>query len=143
MLFWGISSLHFWSSIPAHNQTLGFSSLAFFLPASLLFIISMYICHLLLSALPIHSLPSSTNLCFLCASPLGLIYHSKSVWPPLDLVSLFLFVFLLICWTISSVVFEISDYDCTALSCCRIYLVWLQQQLVCWTFSWTTSTSLI
>ena len=120
--------LSFWSSIPAHHQALGFSSSTFFLSTSLLFKFQ-YVCHLVLSALPVHSPPSSTNLCFLCASPLGPIYHSKNVYSPLHLVSYFLFVFLPIRWIIFSGLIQIIDSACTALSYCYIFLVLLQQPL--------------
>ena len=128
MLYCGASCSSFWSSISAHHQVLGFSSLAFFLSASLLFKFQ-HACHLGLSALPVHSPPSSTNLWFLCASPLRVIFHSKSIYSPLHLVSHFLLVFLPVPWTIFSGFIQMIDSACTALSYCHVFLVLLQQQL--------------
>ena len=50
---------------PCTPSALGFSSLAFFLPPSLL-LKFQYVCHLVLLALLICSPPSSTNLCSVC-----------------------------------------------------------------------------
>ena len=77
---------------PAHHRALAFSSSAF-LSA---FFLNFNTCHLALSVLPVHSPPSSTNLCFLCTSPLGPIYYSKKVFSALHLVSHFLFIIIII-----------------------------------------------
>ena len=62
MLYCCASCSRFWSSIPARQS--GFYSSAFFLSAFLLFKFP-YACHLVLSALPVHSPRPSTNRCFL------------------------------------------------------------------------------
>ena len=68
-------------------------------------------------------------ICFLCASLLGFIYHSKNMYSPLHLVSHFLFLFLPIRWTISSGLIQIINSACNAMPNFHIFLFLLQQQL--------------
>ena len=95
-----------------------------------------YVCHLVMSVLPVYSIPSSINPCFLCPSLLGPIYHSKNVYSPLNLVSHFLFVFLPICWAISSGLIHIIVSACTDLPYCHGRSALLQDlSFLHWTFS--------
>ena len=120
---------HVFDPVSMHTvRSCAFSSSAFFLFASLLFWFQ-YVCHLLLSALPVNSLPFTSNLSFLCVSQLGPIFYSKNVYSALHPLSHFLFVFLPSCWTASSDLIQIIGSTCNALSYCHNFLVLFQYQL--------------
>ena len=125
MLYCCASCSGFWSNITPSGP--GLFQFGIFVICSFTFLISIYMSSCTVSS-P-RSFSILLNLCFLCVSPLGPIYHSKNVYSPLHLVSHFLFVLLPTRWTISSGLIQIIDSACTALSYCHNFLALLQQQL--------------